>query len=136
MAKAKTLPKNQRVFFTDQTDSLALPPLVDHQNKSFQWFIDEGLRELLDEISPIDDYTGTKLSLSFKDYHFEDAKITESEARENNVSYDAPLLADVELTNKITGEVKTQEIYLGDYPKMTSRGCLLYTSPSPRDRQK
>src|SRR5665213_1958515 len=125
MAKAKTLPKNQRVFFTDQTDSLALPPLVDHQNKSFQWFIDEGLRELLDEISPIDDYTGTKLSLSFKDYHFEDAKITESEARENNVSYDAPLLADVELTNKITGEVKTQEIYLGDYPKMTSRGTFV-----------
>ena len=126
MAKAKSLPKNQRIFFTDQSDnSLSLPSLVDHQNKSFQWFIDEGLRELLDEISPIDDYTGTKLSLNFKDYHFDDAKITESEARENNVSYEAPLLAEVELINKITGEVKTQEIYLGDYPKMTTRGTFV-----------
>ena len=125
MAKRLTLPKNQRLYFTAQTEALPLPSLVDHQNKSFQWFVDEGLKELLDEISPIDDYTGTKLSLNFKDYHFEKPKLTELEARENNVSYEAPLLANVELINKITGEVKEQEIYLGDYPWMTTRGTFV-----------
>src|SRR5665213_1066331 len=114
-----------RTYFTQANDSISLPNLVDHQNKSFQWFVDEGLGELLAEISPIEDYTGTKLSLSFKDYHFEDPKITEAEARENNVSFDAPLKANVELTNKVTGEVKTQEIYLGDFPWMTSRGTFV-----------
>lgn len=114
-----------RVWFTKQDDAIQLDNLVDHQNKSFQWFVEEGLGELLAEISPIDDYTGTKLSLSFKDYHFEDPKMTEAEARENNISYEAPLKATVELTNKVTGEVKEQEIYLGDYPWMTKRGTFV-----------
>lgn len=115
----------KRTYFTKSDDVLDPPNLVDHQNTSFQWFVDEGLGELLAEISPIDDYTGQKLSISFKDYHFENPKMTEHEARENNVSYDAPLKANVELTNKVTGEVKTQEIYLGDYPWMTSRGTFV-----------
>lgn len=115
----------KRVFFTEGDNILDLPNLVDHQNKSFQWFVEEGLGELLAEISPIDDYTGTKLSLRFKDYHFEAPKMTEAEARENNVSYEAPLKAVVELTNKVTGEVKEQEIYLGDYPWMTTRGTFV-----------
>ena len=115
----------KRVYFTDDDSSLELPNLVDHQNKSFQWFVEEGLGELLAEISPIDDYTSTKLSLRFKDYRFEKPKMTESEARENNVSYDAPLKATVELTNNVTGEVKEQEIYLGDYPWMTTRGTFV-----------
>ncbi|MDB5169253.1 MAG: rpoB [Candidatus Saccharibacteria bacterium] len=125
MAKAATASKNSRVFYTNTDDALDLPSLVDHQNKSFQWFVDEGLGELLAEISPIDDYTGGKLSLSFKDYHFGDPKLSEANARENNVSYEAPLMANVELTNKVTGEVKEQEIYLGDYPWMTSRGTFV-----------
>jgi DNA-directed RNA polymerase subunit beta len=115
----------QRVYFTSDDSALELPSLVDHQNKSFQWFVDEGLGELLAEISPIDDYTGAKLSLSFKDYHFDAPKMSEADARENNVSYDAPLKATVILTNKVTGEVKEQEIYLGDYPWMTSRGTFV-----------
>jgi DNA-directed RNA polymerase subunit beta len=128
MAKAtasKKTTKTQRVYFTDIDDALPIPSLVDHQNRSFQWFVAEGLGELLAEISPIDDYTGGKLSLSFKDYRFGEPKLTESEARENNVSYEAPLMATVELTNKVTGEVKEQEIYLGDYPWMTSRGTFV-----------
>jgi DNA-directed RNA polymerase subunit beta len=129
MAKASVhSPKHaqgKRVYFTKTDDILDLPNLVDHQNRSFQWFIDEGLGELLAEVSPIDDYTGTKLSLRFKQYHFEAPKITEAEARENNVSYDAPLKATVELTNKVTGEIKEQEIYLGDYPWMTERGTFV-----------
>jgi DNA-directed RNA polymerase subunit beta len=126
MAKStKTTDDGARVFYTRQDDTIQLDNLVDHQNKSFQWFVEEGLGELLAEISPIDDYTGTKLSLSFKDYHFEDPKMTETEARENNISYEAPLKATVELTNKVTGEVKEQEIYLGDYPWMTKRGTFV-----------
>ncbi|MCA9327206.1 DNA-directed RNA polymerase subunit beta, partial [Candidatus Saccharibacteria bacterium] len=128
MAKAQTAQKTTRVYFTDadgQDTGLALPNLVDHQNKSFQWLIDEGLGELLAEISPVDDYTGTKLSLVFKEYHFEEPKLSEAEAKENNVSYEAPLKATVELTNKVTGEVKEQEIYLGDYPWMTNRGTFV-----------
>lgn len=127
MAKStvKDQTKPKRTYFTKTDDILDLPNLVDHQNRSFQWFVQEGLGELLAEISPIDDYTGTKLSLRFKDYRFEEPKITETEARENNVSFEAPLKATVELTNKITGEVKDQEIYLGDYPWMTTRGTFV-----------
>lgn len=117
--------QGKRVYFTNSEDILDLPNLVDHQNKSFKWFVEEGLGELLAEVSPVDDYTGTKLSLRFKDYHFESPKISEAEARENNVSYDAPLKAVVELTNKVTGEIKDQEIYLGDYPWMTERGTFV-----------
>ena len=121
----KTAAAPARTYFTKSDDILNLPNLVDHQNKSFQWFVEEGLGELLAEISPIDDYTGQKLSIRFKDYHFEDPKMTEHEARENNVSFEAPLKARIELTNKVTGEVKDQEIYLGDYPWMTSRGTFV-----------
>ena len=115
----------KRTYFTEDDKVLDLPNLVDHQNRSFQWFVEEGLGELLAEISPIDDYTGTKLSLSFKGYHFEGPKLSEAEARENNVSYEAPLKATAELTNKVTGEVKESEIYLGDYPWMTERGTFV-----------
>lgn len=117
--------QGKRVYYTKADDIIDLPNLVDHQNKSFQWFVDEGLGELLAEVSPIDDYTGTKLSIRFKQYHFEDPKMTEDEARENNISYEAPLKAVIELTNKVTGEIKDQEIYLGDYPWMTRRGTFI-----------
>lgn len=125
MAKTSAIAPSKRTYFTQKNDIIDLPNLVNHQNKSFQWFIEEGLGELLAEVSPIDDYTGTKLSLSFKDYHFEDPKTTEAKAKENNISYEAPLKATVVLTNKITGEVKDQEIYLGDYPWMTTRGTFI-----------
>ncbi len=125
MAKTSTTALSKRTYFTQKDNLLDLPNLVDHQNKSFQWFIEEGLGELLAEISPIEDYTGTKLTLSFKDYHFDAPKMSETEARENNVSYEAPLKATVTLTNKVTGEVSDQEIYLGDYPWMTSRGTFI-----------
>ncbi len=127
MAKASIKGRGytERTYFTTNDDIIDLPNLVDHQNRSFQWFVEEGLGELLAEISPIDDYTSAKLSLRFKDYRFEPPKTTEAEARENNVSFEAPLKATVELTNKVTGEVKEQEIYLGDYPWMTTRGTFV-----------
>ena len=124
MAKTSSA-KIKRTHFTDIKNVLDLPNLVDHQSRSWQWFVEEGLGELLAEISPIDDYTGTKLTLGFKEYHFEEPKITETEARENNTSFEAPLKATVELVNKITGEVKEHEIYLGDFPWMTTRGTFV-----------
>ncbi len=125
MAKTTKSGALTRTFFTNNTDTIDLPNLVDHQNVSWKWLVEEGLGELLAEVSPIDDYTGTKLTLNFKGYRFEDPKMTEVEARENNISYEAPLKATVELINKVTGEVKEQEIYLGDYPWMTSRGTFV-----------
>ena len=121
----KTKDADQRKFFTKSVDQAELPNLIDHQVRSFDWFVQEGLQEIFQEVNPIEDYTGTKLELRFKDYHFEDPKMTEADARENNVSYEAPLKAVVELTNKVTGEVKEQEIYLGDYPWMTNRGTFV-----------
>lgn len=123
--KAAQKSASGRVYFNKKKEIINLPNLVDHQNRSFQWFVEEGLGEILSEISPIDDYTGTKLSIRFKGYHFEEPKMTEEEARENNVSYEVPLKAIAELTNKVTGEVKEQEIYLGDYPWMTTRGTFI-----------
>lgn len=114
-----------RVLFTQDDTALALPNLIAHQTDSFKWFVEEGLGEIFAEINPIEDYTGQKLELRFKDYRFEDPKISEIEARDNNISFEAPLKAKIELTNKVTGEVKEQEIYLGDYPWMTNRGTFV-----------
>ncbi len=125
MAKTDVKKRNKRVYFTKVDDALALPNLIEHQTTSFTNFVQEGLGEIFAEVNPIEDYTGTKLELRFKDYRFADPKISELDARENNVSFDAPLYANVELTNKVTGEVKEQEIYLGDYPWMTTRGTFV-----------
>ncbi len=115
----------KRVYFTKDDRVLKLPNLIAHQLDSWKEFVQTGLGEIFAEINPIEDYTGQKLELRFKEYHFEQPKTTEIYARENNVSYEAPLKAVVELTNKVTGEVKDQEIYLGDYPWMTERGTFV-----------
>ena len=124
MAKTATA-KQKRVYFSEDKSALELPNLISHQLDSWKEFVETGLGEIFAEINPIDDYTGQKLELRFKDYHFENPKVSEVDARENNISYDAPLKAVVELTNKVTGEVKEQEIYLGDYPWMTERGTFV-----------
>lgn len=124
-ATTKTKAAAQRVFFTQEDVALALPNLIAHQLDSFKWFVQEGLGEIFAEINPVGDYTGQKLELRFKEYHFEPPKMTELEAHENNISFEAPLKAKIELTNKVTGEVKEQEIYLGDYPWMTERGTFI-----------
>jgi DNA-directed RNA polymerase subunit beta len=106
MAVART----ERKYFSNAQELVQLPNLLESQHRSFKWFIDEGLDELFGEIGTIEDYTGTKLSLTFKKYSFDKPKTTDWEAKENNVSYEAPLRATVELVNKVTGEVKSQEI--------------------------
>ena len=115
----------KRVFFTKEDTALPLPNLIKHQKESWQEFVETGLSEIFAEVNPIEDYTGQKLEIRFGSYRFEEPKTTEYFAKENNVTFDAPLHAMVELTNKVTGEVKEQEIYLGDYPWMTDRGTFV-----------
>lgn len=124
MAKAKP-DSAKRVFFTEGDNALPLPNLIAHQKDSWREFVETGLSEIFSELNPIDDYTGQKLSLRFNDYAFHDPKTSEIDAKENNLTFDAPLHAKVELVNKVTGEVKEQEIYLGDYPWMTDRGTFI-----------
>ena len=114
-----------RVFFTENDTALAIPDLIAHQKESWRDFVETGLGEIFAEINPIEDYTGQKLALRFKQYAFQDPKHSERFAKENNITFDAPLHVNVELTNKVTGEVKEQEIYLGDYPWMTERGTFI-----------
>ena len=125
MAKAKPANASSRVFFTSDDTALEQPNLIEHQENSWREFVETGLGEIFAEINPIEDYTGQKLELRFKQYAFQDSKVSEKEAKENNITFDAPLHATVELTNKVTGEVKEQEIYLGDYPWMTERGTFI-----------
>lgn len=123
---AKTKPTAEgRVFFTSTDTALPLPKLIAHQEDSWREFVETGLSEIFAELNPIEDYTGQKLELRFKKYEFQTPKTSEKDAKENNLTFDAPLHATVELTNKVTGEVKEQEIYLGDYPWMTERGTFI-----------
>jgi DNA-directed RNA polymerase subunit beta len=115
----------KRVFFTKDDTALPIPDLIAHQRNSWREFIETGLSEIFAEINPIEDYTGQKLELRFGKYEFKEPKNSEQFAKENNLTFDAPLHASVELTNKVTGEVKEQDIYLGDYPWMTDRGTFV-----------
>ena len=124
MAKKQST-QSGRVFFTSGDNALPLPDLIAHQKDSWREFVDGGLSEIFSEVNPIDDYTGQKLALRFGSYRFDEPKTTDIFAKENNQTFEAPLHAMVELTNKVTGEVKEQEIYLGDYPWMTERGTFV-----------
>ena len=117
--------KSARVYLNKQKDLLPLPNLIQIQLDSYNWFVKEGLKELFEEISPIEDFTGKKYALSFGEYHFEEPKVTEAQAKEKNISFEASLRAKIELVNKETGEVKHQEIFLGDFPVMTERGTFI-----------
>ena len=114
-----------RAFFSREDALLKTPDLIAHQKESWKDFVDNGLSEIFEEINPIDDYTGQKLALRFKSYEFQAPKTTKDFAKENNLTFEAPLHVQVELTNKVTGEVKEQEIYLGDYPWMTNQGTFI-----------
>ncbi len=121
-----TKPKSgERVFFTEGDNALPIPDLTVHQKDSWEDFVKNGLREVFAELNPIDDYTGQKLSLRFKDYYFKEPKETEEEAKYNLATYEAPLHVLVELENKTTGEKKEQDIYFGDYPWMTDRATFI-----------
>ncbi len=115
----------ERKFFTKIQDTLSLPNLIELQTQSYNWFLKEGLRELLDEISPVCDFTGRNLELHLLDYSLEEPKNNETVSREKNVTYEAPLRIKLKLINKETGEIKEQEVFLGEFPKMTKFGTFI-----------
>ena len=115
----------ERVFFTEGDQALPIPDLTAHQKDSWNDFVKNGLREVFAELNPIDDYTGQKLSLRFKDYYFKEPKESEAQAKYNLATYEAPLHVLVELENKVTGTKKEQDIYFGDYPWMTERATFI-----------
>ncbi|TES95204.1 DNA-directed RNA polymerase subunit beta [Patescibacteria group bacterium] len=114
-----------RKYFNSPLDTIPLPNLIEMQLNSYQWFLKEGLKELLDEISPAQDSLGKTFDLFFREYHLEEPKYDEFTSKEKNVTYEAPLKCKVELVNKETGEIKEQEIFLGDFPVMTERGTFI-----------
>ena len=104
---------------------LDVPNLIDMPRRSFQRFLDEGLRELFDEISPIEDFTGTRMGLELTDYRLEPPRLSERECRQRDATYSARLLVDTSLTVKETGEIKEQQLFLGDLPLMTEQGTFI-----------
>ncbi|WP_440113200.1 DNA-directed RNA polymerase subunit beta [Paenibacillus sp. QZ-Y1] len=103
---------------------LEVPNLIEIQQKSYDWFLEVGLREMFQDISPIQDFTGN-LILEFIDYSLGEPKYTVDDAKERDVTYAAPLRVKVRLINKETGEVKEQEVFMGDFPLMTNTGTFI-----------
>ncbi|HEX6139479.1 MAG TPA: DNA-directed RNA polymerase subunit beta, partial [Candidatus Limnocylindria bacterium] len=114
-----------RESFSHIPEVLPLPNLIQTQTDSFHWFVQTGLRELLDEITPITDFTGKNLELHFRDYYFEDPKFSEEECRTRDLTYSRPLKVEVDLVIKETDEVKHQTVFMGDFPWMTDQGTFI-----------
>ena len=115
----------ERKYFSQSKIALPLPNLIEIQKKSYQWFLDIGLKELFDEISPIKDFIGRNLELYFEEYYSDEPKFDEVTAKSKNITYEAPLRVRTRLVNERTGEIKEQEVYLGDLPLMTERGTFI-----------
>jgi len=119
------LGRNVRMSYSKINEVLEMPDLIEVQKKSYKWFLEEGLREVFRDVSPITDYTGN-LILEFIDYSLdEEPKYSIEECKERDATYSAPLKVKVRLINKETGEVKEQEIFMGDFPLMTDTGTFI-----------
>ncbi|MGP4062977.1 DNA-directed RNA polymerase subunit beta [Halobacillus litoralis] len=114
----------QRRSYARISEVLELPNLIEIQTASYQWFLEEGLKEMFQDISPIEDFTGN-LSLEFVDYSLGEPKYPVDESKDRDVTYNAPLRVKVRLLNNETGEVKEQEVFMGDFPLMTDTGTFV-----------
>jgi len=114
-----------RKYFKENYKPIDNVSLIEVQKNSFNWFIEEGLADLFDEVSPITDFIGRDLELSFKEYFLDEPKFTEVECRAKNLTFEAPLRVKVKLENKRTNESSTQEVFLGDFPLMTENGTFI-----------
>ena len=123
MAHTVTAPR-ARKSFSRLKHVLDLPNLIDIQRESFDWFMREGLRETIDDISPIEDYTGS-LAVDFGDYEFGLPQFSIQECREKDLTYQAPLSMTVRFVNKETGEIREQRVFMGDFPMMTEWGTFI-----------
>ncbi|MBI2874733.1 MAG: DNA-directed RNA polymerase subunit beta, partial [Firmicutes bacterium] len=124
MISLTKLSNTARLSFARISEVLDMPDLIEIQRKSYDWFLKEGLREMFTDISPIQDFTGN-LILEFIDYTLGEPKYSVDECKERDVTYQAPLRVKVRLINKETGEVKEQEVFMGDFPLMTSKGTFV-----------
>ncbi|MGI6777953.1 MAG: DNA-directed RNA polymerase subunit beta [Acetivibrionales bacterium] len=119
------LGKNTRMSYSKINEVLDMPNLIEVQKNSYKWFLEEGLKEVFRDVSPVTDYTGN-LILEFVDYSLdENPKYSVGECKERDTTYSAPLKVKVRLINKETGEVKEQEIFMGDFPLMTDNGTFI-----------
>ncbi len=126
MPKPIKVGKKERMTFSKINEVCQMPNLIEIQTSSYEWFIKEGLREVFEDISPIRDYANN-LILEFVDYSLSDPpKYDQEECKERDVTYAAPLKVRVRLVNKETGEVKEQEVFMGDFPLMTAQGTFIY----------
>ena len=126
MPKPVKLGRKDHMTFSRITEVAEMPNLIQIQTDSYNWFIKEGLQEVFEDISPIKDYAGN-LVLEFIDYSLNDPpKYEQEECKERDVTYAAPLKVKVRLINKETGEVKEQEVFMGDFPLMTEKGTFIY----------
>ncbi len=115
----------RKIFSKFGIDQFEAPNLVQVQLDSYKWFLDIGLRELLKDVSPTEDWTGKELELKFLDYKLDEPKYKERIAIEKNITYEAPLKVKVSLRNKRTDQYKEQELFLSDFPLMTPRGTFI-----------
>ncbi len=123
--KPKKLGTTTRMSFARFDDSLEMPNLIEVQKKSYEWFLEEGLNEVLRDVSPVVDYSG-KLSIDFISYSIDpNPKYSIEECKERDATYEAPLRMMVRLTNKETGEIKSSEIFMGNIPLMTDNGTFV-----------
>ena len=120
------LGKNERMSFSRiNEDQSKMPNLIEVQIDSYNWFLEKGLKEVLHDVSPITDFSGNLL-LEFNDYYLEDnPKYSVEECKERDATYSKPLKMKVRLINKETGEVKEQEIFMGEFPLMTDQGTFI-----------
>jgi DNA-directed RNA polymerase subunit beta len=116
--------RSARKSFSRLKHVLDLPNLIDIQKASFAWFMQEGLQETIDDISPIEDYTGT-LAVEFGKYEFGEPPVSIKECREKDLTYQAPLSMTVRFVNKDTGEIREQTVFMGDFPMMTEWGTFI-----------
>src|SRR5436189_352246 len=119
------LTSSGRISYARIDEKLPIPNLIELQLDSFSWFVEKGLRELFDEISPIKDFTGKVMELQFLDYEFGEPKYSEEECRTKDLTFSKPLYVNVELLIKETGEIQRQRVYMGDYPWMTGLGTFV-----------
>ena len=116
---------SKRKSFSESLSTVPMPDLIEIQTDSYKWFLKEGLAELFDEINPVVDFIGRDLELYFDDYYLDEPKFSEVESRDKNITYEAPLRVKTRLLNKKTGKSINQEIFLGDFPLMTSNGTFI-----------
>jgi DNA-directed RNA polymerase subunit beta len=119
------VPPVPRKSYANLPQILEVPNLIQVQTDSFRWFQEKGLRQSLEEISPIEDFTGNRLALSFVDYEFREPHYTEAECRQKDLTYSAPLYVRTQLLVKETGEIKEQDLFFGDIPLMTAKGTFI-----------